>query len=124
MRFVWIGLGGCAGALLRYWIGGLVQNRAAGSFPWGTLAVNLIGCFAIGVLMALVADRPLVGPNVRSFAGIGLLGAFTTFSTFGYETVALIETGSWLLAMSNVLVSVTGGLLMVFCGRWLALWVL
>lgn len=122
MRLVLIALGGSLGALARYGLGGLVQNRFNGGFPSGTLAVNLIGCFLLGAMMALVVDHPLLRPGSRFFFATGFLGAFTTFSTFSYETSALVVDGSNTLALVYVLSNVLGGITLAFAGRWLAIW--
>ena len=98
-----IGSGGFLGALARYGLGGLVQRQfPLSTFPYGTLAVNLLGCLIIGVLTGLIESRQLFGPEFRKFALVGILGAFTTFSTFGYETFALIRDDQYLRAVANV----------------------
>ncbi|MCB0305134.1 MAG: fluoride efflux transporter CrcB [Calditrichaeota bacterium] len=115
-KYLAIGLGGCCGALLRYWISGRVYAAFAGSdFPSGTLAVNLIGSFVLGLIAGL-ADHYIIHPNLRLFLTIGLLGAFTTFSTFSYETVMLMQVNSFYKAFLNVFVSVLVGLMAAFLG--------
>lgn len=116
-----IGAGGFIGAVLRYLVAGWLQ-RASGSilFPFGTLGVNLIGCYCIGALAWLVEARSLLGPETRMFVMIGLLGAFTTFSTFGNETLELLRHGRSDLALVNIGVHVVAGLAMVWLGRGLA----
>ncbi len=126
LPYLLVGLGGFFGANARFvlarWIGTLLDTR----FPMGTLVVNLIGCFALGGVAAIVLTRVVTRPDdVRLAVAVGFLGAFTTFSTFGYETLALIEDGSWLAALINILVSVALGLLAVHAGalavrNWLA----
>ena len=115
-RALAVGLGGFVGALGRYGLTGLVQRYARGDFPWGTLAVNVLGCFLIGLLMALARFGVVFGPRTRTFLGIGLLGSLTTFSTFGYETMELFRTGSWLAAAGNVAGNVILGLVAVLAG--------
>ena len=90
-KILLVGFGGFVGAVLRYGISGWVQ-RWTGSvnFPYGTLAVNLLGCLVIGLLAGLAEDRGLFTPEARLFLFIGVLGAFTTFSTFGIETLNLL----------------------------------
>ncbi len=112
-----IAAGGAMGAVARYGLGGLVHQYYSGRFPLGTLVVNLLGSFAIGVLMSLVEDRQAISPEARLFWGVGILGAFTTFSTFGYETVQLVRDGSFGLATANIVVSVVIGLIAVLAGR-------
>jgi len=122
----WLGIaaGGALGALARYGLSGLVHAWAGSRLPWGTLAVNLIGCFALGLLMELSRQTGWVPAEFRLVAGVGFLGAFTTFSTFGVETLLALEGGDWLGAAWNVALNVAGGLLLAFGGavtaRWLA----
>jgi CrcB protein len=118
LKLTLIACGGAFGALARYGISGFVQHRFNSTFPYGTLAVNVIGCFVLGGLMALVQDHPLLRPEARSFLAIGILGAFTTFSTFGYETSALLHDGEWHYALLNILANVVIGLAAVETGRF------
>lgn len=121
MRVLLIGLGGFVGSVSRYWFGGLLQDMAPRSaFPVGTLAVNVIGCLAIGVLSELAEARGVFSPDTRAFLIVGLLGGFTTFSAFANETVSAIRDGSLSLALANVLMSVGACLLAVWAGRTLA----
>ncbi len=115
-----VGLGGCIGAIARYVLSGLIHRLLGSAFPWGTLVVNLMGCFLIGVLMVFSEDRVLIAPETRLLLGIGLLGAFTTFSTFGYESLELLRDRQLLYFAMNLLVSVAGGLAAVWAGRLLA----
>lgn len=112
-----IGLGGFIGAVARYEISGLVYRQFGTSFPYGTLAVNVIGCLLIGALMYFSETRTIISQNVRLFVGIGCLGAFTTFSTFGYESLALLSERHFLSASMNVLGNVILGLGAVWLGR-------
>ena len=112
-----IALGGSLGALARYGLAGFVQKRMGADFPFGTLLVNVLGCVAIGFIMWLVEDRQWVGQYGRLFLTIGFLGAFTTFSTFSYETSALAHSGELRLALWNVLASVLACLAGVELGR-------
>ena len=112
-----VGVGGFLGALARFGLSGLVHRQLPlTTFPFGTLAVNLVGCLLIGVILGLVESRQLFGPEFRTFALIGVLGAFTTFSTFGYETFAMVRDGEHLRALLNVGVQVILGLAMVWLG--------
>lgn len=121
MRVLLIGLGGFLGSVSRHWLGGLTQDMAPRSvFPVGTLAVNVIGCLAIGVLSELADARGVFSPDTRAFLIVGLLGGFTTFSAFANETVSSIRDGSFGLALANVLLSVGACLLAVWAGRTLA----
>ncbi len=101
-----IAAGGAIGALLRYWVSTAVQNRTTSVFPYGTLTVNVIGSLLIGFLYIWLIERLAVGPAVRAFMLIGVLGAFTTFSTFSIETLNLMESGHLGKALVNMLVSV------------------
>ena len=100
------GLGGFIGSAARLWLSSATYRILGQDFPYGTLFVNVIGCFLIGFLMAIFQERFLVHPNLRIFLTIGILGGFTTFSTFSYETVSLLREGSYLAGASNVLYSV------------------
>lgn len=121
-EIVAVALGGAAGSVARYLVGGWVQQRASAGtgwialFPAGTLAVNGLGCLAVGCLATLLGERLAVDPAVRTFTLIGLLGGFTTFSTFGYETIELARGGNFALAAANVAVSVALGLAGVWLG--------
>lgn len=116
MRFLLVGLGGFLGAVLRYWFGSLVQAAFGGRFPVGTLAVNVLGCFCIGLLMGLMEFRQSLSPEVRLFAIVGVLGGFTTFSTFSYDTVELLRAISPASAALNVLASLALGLTATWLG--------
>lgn len=122
MTRVWlIGAGGFVGSLLRYWLSGLAQEVARDSlFPWGTLAVNLLGCAAIGVLAQLAEARGAFSAETRLFLATGLLGGFTTFSAFGSETLQLLRDAERALAAANVLANVVLGLACVALGRAVA----
>ncbi len=112
-----VGSGGFIGALARYGLSGLVHRQVPfATFPYGTMAVNLIGCCAIGVIAGLAESRQLFGPEFRTFALIGLLGGFTTFSTFGYETFAMLRDAEYLRVAANVGVHVVLGLALVWLG--------
>ena len=114
---VLVGSGGFLGALARYGLSGLVHRLIPlTTFPYGTLVVNLLGCFAIGVASGLVESRQLFGPEFRTFALIGILGGFTTFSTFGNETFAMIRGEEYLGAGANIGVHVIVCLALVWLG--------
>lgn len=112
---VYIAIGGAAGALLRYSVSGITYKYFDGFLPWGTLAVNMIGCFAIGFLWQIFE---VIGgsPNARAFIFIGILGAFTTFSTFGLESFNLFREGQAGYALINMVLSNVLGLGLVFAG--------
>lgn len=115
-----VGFGGFLGSMARYWVGGLVHSYLGGGLPYGTLAVNLLGCFAIGGVLCLVEGRGTLGPEARLFFVMGILGGFTTFSAFGYETLELLRDGSRALATANVIANVALGILAVWLGWALA----
>jgi len=120
MTLLGIALAGAAGTLARYGLSGLMHRLLGAAFPWGTLTVNLIGCCLLGFLLELSRQTGWVSPDFRTIAGIGFLGGFTTFSTFGVETYRAFETGDWLAATLNLLANVAGGLLLVAAGSTLA----
>lgn len=107
------------GAPARYLVDGRVQDRAGGAFPWGTFAVNVTGCFLLGVLTGLGLYHDL-GPTARTVAGTGGLGAYTTFSTFTFETVRLAEEGAVDEALRNAFGSFLAGLAAAAAGLALA----
>ena len=101
-----VALGGAAGALLRFWIAGAVYAVLGRGFPYGTLFVNVLGSFFMGTLSVLLLERMSIGPEWRAGLLIGVLGAFTTFSTFSIETLNLIEAGDAMKAGLNMVLSV------------------
>lgn len=123
MILLYIALGGAAGALARYGLGGWVQDRAGFGFPWGTLVVNVLGCLLIGLAMRYL-EAVRLAPEVRALVTVGVLGAFTTFSTFSYETVALIEDGAWGRAAGYALGSLILGIAAVWVGMSASAYVL
>lgn len=102
MKYLLIFLGGGLGAALRYWMQGVVYSRTGTDFPYGTLVVNVLGCLVIGFLMIALEERFLAIPWLRVFLTIGILGGFTTFSSFSYETLALVRDGETVRAFANV----------------------
>ncbi len=121
MRLLLIGLGGGVGSILRYLLSGLVQSGAgASAFPTGTLAVNLLGCLTIGVLAELSEARGFLNAEMRALLIVGLVGGFTTFSTFANETVNAVRDDAFLIAGSNAVLSVGLGMVSVWLGRTLA----
>ena len=116
-KLLCVGAGGFIGAIARYGLSGLVHRYYEGQFPYGTLVVNSLGCLLIGVMMTLVEERQMFGPEARSFLMIGLLGSFTTFSTFGYETVELLNDREFRFALLNIVANVVVGIGAVYLGR-------
>jgi fluoride exporter len=115
-----VGVGGFVGSVARFWVSGVVSRWFNSGFPYGTLAVNVLGCMLLGGMMSLVEFRQLFGPHLRALIALGMLGGFTTFSTFGYETFALLRDNEYLLALGNVAANVVVGVLAVFAGWFLA----
>jgi fluoride exporter len=107
---------GAVGTLARYGLQGLVQERTGSSFPFGTLVVNLLGCFLLGGIMEYALAHVTIPPEWRIGITTGFFGAFTTFSTFSWETTRMLEDGEWTRASAYVLASVIGGLAAVFLG--------
>ena len=116
MHLVLIGIGGFAGAVARYVVDGWVVRATGGSFPWGTLVVNLSGSFLLGLLAAMTIDRATLPAEIRGPVLFGFIGAYTTFSTYMLESWRLVEAGAWPSAVANVVGSVVLGLLAVFAG--------
>jgi CrcB protein len=116
-KTIFIALAGLVGTLLRYWLSGVVAKRFGETFPWGTMVVNLIGCFVTGAVFYLSEERFLINPAVRTVIMIGLLGGFTTFSSYGLQTFTLLRDGEFGLATLNLVVSNVCGLLMVWAGH-------
>jgi fluoride exporter len=113
-----VGTGSFIGGICRYLISTIVQSRSQSGFPYGTLLVNLTGCFVIGLLFGMIEKTPL-STEWRLFLITGILGGFTTFSAFSGETYHLIKSGYTGMALLYVALSVVVGLLLTFCGVWL-----
>jgi fluoride exporter len=116
MRLVLVALGGALGSALRY----LVANAAVAwmglTFPWGTLAVNLVGSFLIGLVQSLAVESLVISEEARLFLATGVMGGLTTYSAFSYETVRLAETGAWPQAWANVLITTAASLALCLAG--------
>jgi CrcB protein len=115
-RLILIGMGGFVGTVARYWLSGVVARRYGETFPLGTLVINLIGCFITGSVFYLTEERFLIGPTVRTVMLIGLLGGFTTFSSYGLQTFTLLREGEFGLAGLNLTLSNLLGLFFVWAG--------
>lgn len=107
---------GAAGTLARYGLGGLVQRLHGSLFPWGTFAVNALGCLAFGFVWSLAEERLIISGHTRTIALIGFMGAFTTFSTYAFETSRLLGDGQWLLAAGNMLLQNVAGITLLLVG--------
>ncbi|MBM3880888.1 MAG: fluoride efflux transporter CrcB [Verrucomicrobia bacterium] len=121
--YLWVGLGGALGSIGRFWLSGWAASRFGETFPWGTLLVNLSGSFVIGLLATLTAPegRWWVTPSTRQFIMIGVLGGYTTFSSFSLQTLTLAQEGEWGRAGVYVLASVGLCLAAVWLGHLLGL---
>ena len=118
-----VGAGGLIGAIMRYLVGSWVYAQSGSpAFPYGTLAVNVAGCFLIGLLAGFAETRQILGETTRAFLIVGLLGGFTTFSAFGYETLALVRDGQISVGVANVGLQVVLGLAAVWIGLTVSQW--
>ena len=115
-QWLWIGFAGALGALARYSLTGLVQNLLGPGFPWGTAFVNVLGSFLFGVIWSLAEGRLALTPQTRTIVLTGFMGAFTTFSTFMFETGGLMRDAQWTLAFGNIALQVIIGLACLFAG--------
>ena len=121
LNILFVGLGGALGSIARYLVSTWVQTAAKNiNFPFGTLTVNLVGCFVIGLLAQLAEARGVFTSESRAFVFIGILGGFTTFSSFGNETLNLARGGEFWNALANIGLNVVIGLLAVWLGRTMA----
>jgi CrcB protein len=114
VQLILIALGGAIGSVCRYGLSTAVQRSTSPFFPYGTFAVNVLGCLVFGIIIGAARQRFVLGPSERAFLLIGVLGGFTTFSTFSYETFALLQDGELVRAAANALGQ-------LFCGV-VALW--
>ena len=122
MTYIWIAVGSALGGAFRYWCSGVAARLIGETFPWGTLFVNILGSFVIGVFFTLTGPdgRLLVSPNIRQFVMVGLCGGYTTFSSFSLQTLNLIRDGELLYAGANIVASVLLCMLAVWIGHIMA----
>jgi CrcB protein len=124
IAYLWVALGGALGSVSRFWLNGLISEKFGVTFPWGTLAINVTGSFAIGIIGALAIPEGRMDSQSRIFATqflmIGVCGGYTTFSSFSLQTLNLANDGEWLYAGANILFSVVLCLLGVWLGFLLA----
>lgn len=116
MRILWLAVAGAIGTLLRYWFGGFVQRAYGGVFPWGTFAVNMAGCFLFGLVWTMAEERLVISGGARTVLLIGFMGAFTTFSTFMFETGELLRDSQTLVAILNIALQNVCGIIFLFLG--------
>lgn len=115
-RIALLALAGAAGTLARFGVSTLVQRLCGTGFPWGTLAVNSLGCFLFGLVWALADERMAISYQTRVIVLGGFMGAFTTFSTFAFETSGFLSESHWILAAGNLVLQNTLGVACVFLG--------
>jgi CrcB protein len=120
LRVLLIAIFGAIGTLARYGLQGVVQVRTGGVFPYGTLLINLTGCFLLGLLGQFTMNRMVISPDWRVAMTVGFFGGYTTFSSFGWETAKMLEAGEWLRATTYVSASVIAGLFLSVAGIRLA----
>jgi fluoride exporter len=124
LNIILVAFGGALGSVSRYLLGTWIQSVSRSiDFPFGTLTVNLIGCFVIGFLSQLAEARGVFTPESRALVFIGVLGGFTTFSSFGNDTINLVRDGEMFNALANVGANVILGLALVWLGRTVAYWI-
>ena len=118
MLWQWLGLAfaGAVGTVARYAMSGVVQRLCGEDFPFGTLAVNVLGCFLFGLCWGAAEERFLITPDQRLMVFTGFMGAFTTFSTYAFETQALVRQSEWILAGANVFGQLALGLALMVVG--------
>ena len=115
-EFLLIGLGALFGANARYWLANVFTARFGPEFPYGTLFINISGSFVLGFVLTLIANRVVVDPGYRLLIGTGFLGAYTTFSTFSFDTISLLERGDLVPALVNAGTSLLGALVAAYLG--------
>jgi CrcB protein len=117
-RFLWICAGGAAGTAARYLLSTWLLRLTGAAFPWGTLAVNVVGSFLLGAVMEIGLTSDLLSPTARLTLATGVLGGFTTYSSFNYETLRYLQEANWLLALANVGATVLTCLAAGVLGGW------
>ena len=115
-RILLLAAAGAVGTLARYWLSGAVQRISSTTFPWGTLAVNGSGCFLFGLVWALADERLLISGQTRLIVLVGFMGAFTTFSTYMFETRQMLATSEWLFGFANFAVENIAGIALLLLG--------
>ncbi len=118
-KVILLALAGTAGTLARYWLGGVVQRLCGADFPWGTLVINASGCLLFGFVWTLAEERFLISGETRVIILTGFIGAYTTFSTFAFETAEQLRGTQWLLAAANLGAELGLGLACMFAGFFL-----
>ncbi len=119
-KYFFIALGGALGSLTRFWVGSTIANRMGTRFPYGTFLINITACLIIGFSLTFLGRRTEINPAWRFLIPIGFVGAYSTFSTFEWETFATLQTGAFLMAALYVALSLLLGLVAVWAGVLLA----
>ncbi|OHB54814.1 MAG: chromosome condensation protein CrcB [Planctomycetes bacterium RBG_13_44_8b] len=115
-KILYIALAGAAGTLARYWLSGIVQRNITAQFPFGTAAVNIIGCLVFGLLWAVLENRLSISGQTRIIIFVGFFGAFTTFSSVMFETAQMLDESQWLWASANIILQNVLGLVSIIIG--------
>jgi len=118
-NIILVAVGGSLGTLARYGLSTYIARQVGPAFPWGTLVINLTGCFVIGLLFALGFERDVLGPSARLALMTGFCGGYTTFSTYALESINFARAGTIGVTIANVVASTLGGLALVVAGMWL-----
>ncbi len=119
-KYVFIALGGSLGSIARYWVGSTIASRMGTKFPYGTFVINVSACITIGFALTFLGKRADLNPAWRFLIPVGFVGAYSTFSTYEWETLSTLRTGAFALAALYVLVSLFFGLAAVWCGSMIA----
>lgn len=122
-KLLYLGLAGAAGTLARFWLSGVIQKNVPTEFPFGTVVVNLAGCLFFGLLWAILESRLSLSGQMRIVIFLGFFGAFTTFSTFAFETSQLLDESQWLWAAGNILLQNTLGIVAMITGLTIGKWI-
>jgi CrcB protein len=131
LAYLWVALGGAIGSVARFWVNGFVSDKFGMAFPWGTMIINIGGSFFIGIVGAMASPEGRMTPQSRVFATqflmIGICGGYTTFSSFSWQTLQLVQAREWLYAGGNVILSVLLCMIAVWLGylvgTWLQRWI-
>jgi len=115
-KFLFLGLAGAMGTFARYWLSGLVQRHVTAEFPFGTVIVNIFGCLLFGLMWSFLENKLAISGQMRTVIFIGFFGAFTTFSSFAFETAQMLDESQWIWAFGNILIQNILGIAAVIAG--------